>query len=265
MKRQQIIEQGMRLLNDVREDEHFRTVDGRTLGSVRELVMLLETYQDEHFRHHVNEHRNDFAAWIEHSVGDQKLAERIRQAPTPVRIQQEIAARLEEIENELLSFEEQPVEAPPAQSEQAAPKSTAREKPKRNAHEDRPAPQPVKKPQALPEERETVKRDELLEEIERSIAQARAQLEIERAQEVREPEDLSGEPDDFEEEPVDEPVPKPEPVKRSAAKREGSGKEPKQNAQGSDFSLKDFFIGFAFGALIGGVLGAIIGLMLLTG
>ena len=251
MKRQQIIEQGMRLLNDVHEDEHFRTVDGRTLKSVRELVMLLETYQDEHFRHHVNEHRNDFAAWIEHSVGDPKLAERIRAAPSGIRIQQEIAGRLEEIENELLAFEEEPLPEPVEKPK--AHKATPAEKPKE-----------AKKPKAkpLPEERETVERDDLLEEIEKSIAQARAQLEIERAQEVREPEDLSGEPEDFEEEPeraIEEPVQTAVEPKQPKTKKRTA-----QEQSGSEFSLKDFFIGFAFGALIGGVLGAIIGLMLLT-
>ena len=236
MEREQIIEQGMRLLKDVHEDEHFRTVDGRILKSVRELVMLLETYRDEHFTHHVNEHRNDFAAWIEHSVKDGKLAERIRTVRTPQDIQQEIALRLEEIENDLLRFEKEPIREP------QEPKPQSVKKPDRK---------PIEKPERLPDEKpntDAVERDDLLEEIERSIAQARAQLEIERAQEVREPEDLSGEPEALEEEPIEEPA-KPKAKKEESKKSDG-------------FSLKDFFIGFGFGALIGAVLGAIIGLMI---
>jgi hypothetical protein len=257
MKREQIIEQGMRLLNDVHDDEHFKTVDGQTLRSVRELVLLLETYHDEHFRHHVNEHRNDFAAWIEHSVGDPTLAERIRRASTPVRIQQEIAARLEEIENNLLSFEKEPVEEPPIEKPRHEPRSSEE---KRRSEDER---SEEEQPEGLPEEVETVERDELLEEIERSIAQARAQLEIERAQEMREPEDLSGEPEGFEDEDEEKPITKPQGKIKRGKKGKPTKATKKPEESSSDFSLKDFFIGFAFGALIGGVLGAIIGLMFL--
>jgi hypothetical protein len=268
MKREEIIEQGMRLLSDVHDNEHFRTVDGRTLRSVRELVLLLETFQDEHFRHHVNEHRNDFAAWIEHSVGDATLADRIKNARSRQDIQRAIAHRLEELENDLLTVERAPVREERAHK---TPKPTAREAPKPIVRE---APK-VRTPEPLPDEQAesaVVERDELLEEIERSIAQARAQLEVERAQEVRDAEDLSGEPEEAIVEEPEEPAPKKRLVKEQRAAKEkrtneqrnerAQNKAASKDAQGG-FSLKDFFIGFAFGSVIGGVLGAIIGLVLL--
>ena len=247
MKREEIIEQGMRLLSDVHDDEHFRTVDGKTLKSVRELVLLLETYRDEHFQHHVNEHRNDFAQWVEFSVKDPKLAERVRAATSAPEIQQAIADRLEELESQLVAYEHTSVYDEPTEKEPSiAPPQVAPE-PLLDEHPDT----------------ETIERDDLLEEIEKAIAQARAQLEIERAQEVREPEDLSGEPEQavIEEDVSADPVKRAEPTPPKTPKRETArNAEPKAD---SGFSLKDFFIGFAFGALIGGVLGAIIGLMLL--
>ena len=37
---------------------------------------ILDEMHYDVFRHHVNEHRNDFSAWIEHSIKEKDLAKR---------------------------------------------------------------------------------------------------------------------------------------------------------------------------------------------
>lgn len=290
MKREDIIEQGKRLLTDVKEDEHFKTIDGRTLKSVRELVLLLETYHDDHFNHHVNEHRNDFAAWVEHSIGDRVLADRIRAADSQLAIQQAIAGRLEELEHQLLALERG--EAP--EHVQASEHETENLGSETDASDD--------ELEALvgdvdPDAR--FGRDELLEEIESAIAQAQAQLKVERTDEQRESTDLTGEPDQATSEPADAAISLEDPTssraerklareaekarkreEREAKRRENEKEKARKKAQKrreketnkrtnetqegpSGFSLADFFVGFGFGALIGGVLGVIIALLFL--
>lgn len=292
MKRDELIEQGTRLLSDVREDEHFKTVDGRTLRSVRELVLLLETFSDEHFRHHVNEHRNDFAAWVENSVGDPVLADRIRDATTPQGIQRAISKRLAGIESQLLAFERGahvPVKEEPVgkASQQEIDEEAAASEEIDALVDD----QPVE---------EEVGRDDLLEEIENAIAQAHAQLQIEQAQERRATSDLTGEPETAIETEADAERSTPrqglfsrgskdrsrnaakktkrvKPKRRDRSTQRSTETETTSAAQDSSkpstaetrvksdgFSLKDFFMGFAFGAIIGGVVGAIIGMMILA-
>ena len=49
------------------------------LNSIKDLYGALSAISDEHFRHHVDDQKNDFAAWIEHAHGDKFLAAAMRQ------------------------------------------------------------------------------------------------------------------------------------------------------------------------------------------
>lgn len=263
MKREEIIEQGMRLLKDVHENEHFRTVDGRMLKSVRELVLLLETYNDEHFRHHVNEHRNDFAEWVRHSVGDSVLADRIAQSDSQSAIQRAISQRLEDLEAMLLSYEMEPL---PERTDNATSEEQSQEPEPQEEH-------------STDDELEALvgdahsgdkfSRDDLLEEIENAISQAQAQIEIERQAEMRAAEDLTGEP---EQATVDSPAErrlerdaekarkKEEKAQLKRERKNTKTEQTRSNEKG--FSFTEFLYGFGFGAVIGGVLGALIVILL---
>jgi hypothetical protein len=71
-------------------NEDFITKDGAKLHSLKDLYGHLSVMPEEEFRHHVNEHKNDFAAWVEHSHGDKFLAQAVRQAKTKEEVQKAI-------------------------------------------------------------------------------------------------------------------------------------------------------------------------------
>ncbi|MDD9953270.1 MAG: DUF5752 family protein [Candidatus Woesearchaeota archaeon] len=64
---------------DVPQGEEFVLSDGQRLQNIEDLYLSLANMPDEHFDHHVNEEKNDFATWIEHSVDDKFLASNVRQ------------------------------------------------------------------------------------------------------------------------------------------------------------------------------------------
>jgi hypothetical protein len=105
METQELIEVGIKLMSDVRDEHKFYSVDGKVLKNIHDLVALLDTIQDEHFSHHVTETRNDFALWIENCIGDLDLALKIKDAPDSSTIKNLIKERLEVVENALLDYE----------------------------------------------------------------------------------------------------------------------------------------------------------------
>ncbi len=61
--------------------EHFFVlVDGRVLRDYKELADALEDMADHIYSHHVNTERNDFAHWVEDTLSDQELAQKMRDA-----------------------------------------------------------------------------------------------------------------------------------------------------------------------------------------
>jgi len=66
-----------KVLGDAPEEKHFILSDGRKLKSVFELIDELETMGEETFRHHVNEHKNDFSNWIRDVFEEKSIAEEV--------------------------------------------------------------------------------------------------------------------------------------------------------------------------------------------
>lgn len=56
---------------------YFITKDGLYLKSLHDLKQSLKRMSSEVFSHHVNKYRNDFKNWIQHAVGDKKLAQKV--------------------------------------------------------------------------------------------------------------------------------------------------------------------------------------------
>ncbi len=56
---------------------HFHLCDGSVIKNMKELAFKLETMSDNHFNFHVNERKNDFASWINHTFGEEDLAKRL--------------------------------------------------------------------------------------------------------------------------------------------------------------------------------------------
>jgi hypothetical protein len=74
----------------IAKEKAFVVRDGTTLHSLKDLYGHLAVIKDEDFRHHVNEQKNDFAAWIEHVHGDRFLAASARRANTKEELQRTI-------------------------------------------------------------------------------------------------------------------------------------------------------------------------------
>ncbi len=68
------------LTNVHNPSEHFYLPDGRQLKNLVELVIALETMDDDAFSKHVTSDKNDFANWIEHVFKKHSLADQVRSA-----------------------------------------------------------------------------------------------------------------------------------------------------------------------------------------
>ncbi|MBR9690200.1 hypothetical protein GOV08_00790, partial [Candidatus Woesearchaeota archaeon] len=62
--------------------DSFNFKNGQQSNSLKELLDAIKTVDNETFKHHLNEEKNDFSAWIRHSIGNQLLANKIAQANT---------------------------------------------------------------------------------------------------------------------------------------------------------------------------------------
>lgn len=59
-------------------DKPFFYRNGKAAHNVHDLLEIIEETSLSEFQHHVNQEHNDFAAWIEWSMGDKQLADDLR-------------------------------------------------------------------------------------------------------------------------------------------------------------------------------------------
>jgi hypothetical protein len=83
MKKNISTEEARLFLQNVPEENVFWVQDGRVLKNLDELHMALSEMNEDTFKHHVNEERNDFHNWIRDIIKDEQLAEEIKKAKTP--------------------------------------------------------------------------------------------------------------------------------------------------------------------------------------
>lgn len=67
-------DEARRYLSDVAPEQCFWVNNGPILKNLEELANVLPEMSDETFQHHVNKEKNDFSAWVNDTLGDQKLA-----------------------------------------------------------------------------------------------------------------------------------------------------------------------------------------------
>lgn len=63
---------------EIPEQQYFKVDGGPVLPSLLALRAYLRTIPIPVYEHHVTAQKNDFAAWVEHSFGEQELAGRLR-------------------------------------------------------------------------------------------------------------------------------------------------------------------------------------------
>ena len=77
-------------IKNVEPHKHFVVSDGRRVRNLLELVEVMDDMTDEVFSHHVNEYKNDFAAWASDVLEDTKLSEKLSTIKTRHKHQVEI-------------------------------------------------------------------------------------------------------------------------------------------------------------------------------
>lgn len=73
---------------EVHPHQYFILRNGHPVRSLKELIDAVGYISDVTFDHHVTEHRNDFANWIEHVIRNPELAQEVRRAKDRAAIQQ---------------------------------------------------------------------------------------------------------------------------------------------------------------------------------
>ncbi|MBN1691359.1 MAG: hypothetical protein JW901_10075 [Dehalococcoidia bacterium] len=75
-------EDAQRVLRHVSDEKRFYCHDGKILNNVFDLKDALEQTDQACYNHHVNDEKNDFARWVLEVLGDEKLANDLRKAPS---------------------------------------------------------------------------------------------------------------------------------------------------------------------------------------
>jgi hypothetical protein len=63
---------------EVTPDKYFVLCDGRKVKSCKELADILQSINDDMFKYHVTDTKNDFSNWINDVFGEQDLAKKIK-------------------------------------------------------------------------------------------------------------------------------------------------------------------------------------------
>ncbi len=113
-------------LEDVPAEYAFHLHNGKDLKNILELVKELQQMEDEVFKHHVNDMRNDFHNWVRDIVLDLELAHRLSAVKTKEEMQKIVNDRINEIKSYLKTR--------PALKKRKAPKKHKAKKARKAKH-----------------------------------------------------------------------------------------------------------------------------------
>ncbi len=82
------------VLGPVEPQYYFYTKDGAVVKSLVELARTIELMDEQTFKHHVADSRNDFASWINDIVKDKNLASEIKNMKSKEAIIRKIEERV---------------------------------------------------------------------------------------------------------------------------------------------------------------------------
>ncbi|MBI2558334.1 hypothetical protein HYW20_03345 [Candidatus Woesearchaeota archaeon] len=81
-------------LNDAAPEQCFWVNNGPILKNLEELANALMQMNDDTFRHHVNNNKNDFSSWVNDVIGDKKLANELLSSKTKISAAKKVVTRL---------------------------------------------------------------------------------------------------------------------------------------------------------------------------
>ena len=87
-------EEARKYLNDVAPEQCFWVNNGPILKNLEELANVLPQMNDDSFKHHVNNEKNDFSVWINDIIGDKNLANGLLSSKNKISAAKKVMARL---------------------------------------------------------------------------------------------------------------------------------------------------------------------------
>lgn len=90
----------MNILENCKPENCFWLRNGQALKNGREMAQALKTIDNDTFRYHVNDQRNDFYNWIKDIYQDQKLAQKLQHCRSAQEMAHHINNRIREVEAE---------------------------------------------------------------------------------------------------------------------------------------------------------------------
>lgn len=93
-KKSTIISVTKQLFGEAPEHQYFILKDGSHLRSVQELAEALEHMNEDIFKHHVDDERNDFANWVEDVFNNKDLGQELREAHNQIEARIKLLQKL---------------------------------------------------------------------------------------------------------------------------------------------------------------------------
>lgn len=87
----------LKFLSDVEKGKEFYFYDGSVFKNLKDLLEGLKKMKKRDFEYHVNQTKNDFADWVENSIGDKLLAQRLRECKDKKSMIGAISSRIREL------------------------------------------------------------------------------------------------------------------------------------------------------------------------
>lgn len=97
MRGKMTLEQASSILRSTEPEKAFYVNNGPVLFSLADLNSALQKMSKETFAYHANEEKNDFANWIETTLGDETLAKSIRLELAKTNAKKRIKTRLDQL------------------------------------------------------------------------------------------------------------------------------------------------------------------------
>ena len=91
-------EQAKKLLEDVPASQTFKVHLGAEVTNLRELAAMIEVMDENSFKHHVTERKNDFSTWIKYTLADHELAKQVNEQQKQSKIAKIIQKRVRTLE-----------------------------------------------------------------------------------------------------------------------------------------------------------------------
>ena len=88
-------------MKNVHPEKKFYFKNGMTAQNLSELVQGIQQMNDEEFKHHVNDEKNDFARWIKDVVEDHELAKKVDYEKDQKAIIEIVTERINRLEKEV--------------------------------------------------------------------------------------------------------------------------------------------------------------------